>query len=186
MAISSTPGAGARVDLVLPLSVAVIDAFLVECRAGLFAVPSGCVERVEMIGDDRLSATGAGRFLRCAPARGAALPGDAVTDTVAPGDKSPGDSSPGQFVPLVDLDAFLGTQDAVTRQPGGRRQVLHYRVDGAAGALSVDRVVQRAKLLVKPLGLPLERLRRYSGSALLDDGRVALILEVSSLRGQAA
>ena len=174
MAISSTSGAGARVDLVLPLSVAVIDAFLVECRAGVFAVPSGCVERVEMIGAERLSATGAGHFLRCGPAPG--------TAAGAPGTAAGAD----QFVPLVDLDAFLGTEDAAPRPSGDRRQVLHYTVDGAAAALSVHRVVQRAKLLVKPLGMPLERLRRYSGSALLDDGRVALILEVSSLRGQAA
>ncbi len=166
MAISSTRGEGARIDMVLPLSVAVIDAFLVECGAGLFAVPSGCVQRVELAGAERMSSTESGRYLRCA----ASGPNPAQD----------------RFVPLVDLGDLLGGAQAAPLQPGAQRHVLHYTVDGSAAALAVDRVVQRRELLVKPLGMPLERLRRYSGSALLEDGRVALILEVSGLRGMAA
>jgi two-component system chemotaxis sensor kinase CheA len=50
----------------------------------------------------------------------------------------------------------------------------------------VDAILERRELVVKPLGRPLEHLREYSGAALLDDGRIALILDVPNLAEMAA
>jgi two-component system chemotaxis sensor kinase CheA len=82
------------------------------------------------------------------------------------------------LLPLVDLDEAFGAGGLATDAPV---QVLAYQANGARGALAVRRIRERREVVVKPLGPPLERLRKYSGAALLDDGSVALILDLANL-----
>src|SRR5262249_13866368 len=84
--ISSRRGQGTRLEMSLRLTVAVIDAFLVECRAGLFAVPAGSVAGCETVGADRIRSTLSGSYLAVA----------------AKGD------SPASHMPLVVLDEAFG------------------------------------------------------------------------------
>ena len=50
-----------------------------------------------------------------------------------------------------------------------------------AGA--VDRIVGRREIVVKPLRQPLEELRAYSGATLLENGRIALVLDLHNIAG---
>lgn len=167
MGIRSTRGRGTRIELSLPVSVAVIDAFLVDCNgAGIFAVPASGVEGVTLVDPWRVQRTISGGFL--APER---------TQQQADADS---------FLPLLDLRDLAGTMRTSDAYAGGKAdgelvQVLAYHVDGRRGALAVGRVLDRRELVVKPLGTPLDRLRRYSGAALLDDGQLALILDLANL-----
>jgi chemotaxis protein histidine kinase CheA len=169
MQIRSRRGEGTRIEMALPLTVAVMDAFLVGCRAGVFAVPASCVAGVQLAEPARIRSSLSGSFLAGQEAA----------------------SSP-TFIPLLTLDEVFGTLPAPS--PGGRSQseasappspttsmVLTYQVNGARGALAVDTILGRREVVVKPLGMPLEKMRRYSGAALLDDGRVALILDLANL-----
>ena len=45
----------------------------------------------------------------------------------------------------------------------------------------MERILGRREVVVKPLGPPLESLRRYSGAALLDDGGLVLVLDLANL-----
>ncbi|HEY3176145.1 MAG TPA: chemotaxis protein CheA [Candidatus Polarisedimenticolia bacterium] len=162
MSISSTRGTGTRISMSVPLTVAVIDAFLVECGAGLFAVPAGAVGSVELIDPVHLRSSLGGAFL---PAR-----------------RGPSDPDASELVPVVDLDEALGSAPRGASPPGASPvPVLAYQVNGTRGALAVGKIRGRGDLVVKPLGPPLERLRRYSGVALLDDGNLALILDLANL-----
>jgi chemotaxis protein histidine kinase CheA len=92
----------------------------------------------------------------------------------------------GGVVRLLLLDELLPF-----RAPGGSPRtaempVLSYQTGGASGALGVSRIVGRREVVVKPLGPPLERMRRYSGAALLDDGSLALVLDLANLSATAA
>jgi len=159
MKISSTPGRGTRIAMVLPLSVVVIDAFLVHAGRSVFAVPARAVARVDLVDPGRIRSTLSGRFI--APDEGA------------------GDGP----MRLVCLGESLGAPRASL--PDGPVPVLAYQVNGNRGMLLVDRVLERRELVVRPLGPPLERLRKYSGAALLDDGRVALVLDLGNIEAAA-
>lgn len=167
MSLQSQRGSWTRIDLKVPLTVAVIDAFLVEGRSGLFAVPAGLVSSVLSVPSDRISATLSGSFLN-----GHSFDADTR-------DEPDEAASQPSLIPLVSLDDAMGA--AATRRRTGDLTVLAYQVNGARAALAVERIRCRQNLVVKPLGPPLERLRRYSGAALLDDGSLALILDMASL-----
>ena len=165
--IHSRRGEGTRIEMDMPLTLAVIDAFLVEGKTGLFAVPAAQVCSVMLVEPDRIRSTLSGLLL--AP----------------PSDQEGTD--PASFTPLVMLDEALGRdvetppRDEPSRDGPARLAVLAYQIDGARGALGVSRIRERRELVVKPLGAPLEHLRKYSGAALLDDGSLALILDLVHL-----
>jgi len=160
MNIRSTPGRGTCITLVLPLSVAVIDAFLVRAGASVFAVPARAVARVDVVDASRVRSTLTGRYL----VPGAAS--DADADDTAP-------------APVISLSESLGSAGEPFAEP--QVSILAYQVNGTHGRLMVDRVLDRRELVVRPLGPPLERLRKYSGAALLDDGGVALVLDLGNI-----
>lgn len=169
MSLQTRRGCWTRIALRMPLTVAVIDAFLVEGKAGLFAVPAGAVASVESVQPGRISSTLSGAFL-------------AESDTGGDTDRAAHPS----LIPLLMLDEALGVAAAagmdgtapLSRPP---LTVLSYQVNGTRAALAVDRIRGRGDLVVRPLGQPLERLRKYSGAALLDDGSLALILDMANL-----
>ncbi|HKY33107.1 MAG TPA: ATP-binding protein, partial [Candidatus Polarisedimenticolia bacterium] len=156
VAIRSHRGSGTRIELTLPLTVAILDAFVVESAAGLFAVPAGAVTSVQVVPRARMHKTLSGRFMAV---------GAEGSDPV--------------YAPLLILDEALQRRRPASRP--GELPVLHYQVRGARGGLAVDRILGRQEVVVKPLGPPLERLRKYSGAALLDDGRLALVLDLANL-----
>jgi two-component system chemotaxis sensor kinase CheA len=57
--------------------------------------------------------------------------------------------------------------------------------DGLAG-LAVDALLGEAQIVVQPLASPLEDVRGVTGSTILGDGGVALILDVAALMREAA
>ncbi len=164
MTIHSTPGRGTRIAMVLPLSVAVIDAFLVRAGASVFAVPARSVARVDLVDAGRIRSTLSGCFL--APEAGA-----------------DGDDTGEAPARLISLSESLGAPAGSPSDP--QVCLLAYQVNGTRGTLVVDRVLDRRELVVRPLGPPLERLRKYSGAALLDDGGVALVLDLGNIEAAA-
>ena len=96
------------------------------------------------------------------------------------------EGGPMEVAPLLVLDELLSARAG---GPGPRlpeMPVLNYQTGGASGALGVTRILGRRDVVVKPLGPPLERMRRYTGAALLDDGRLALVLDLANLSATAA
>jgi two-component system chemotaxis sensor kinase CheA len=136
----------------LPLTVAVIEAFIVEAAGAVFAVPASVTERTLLASRDTVKGSRSGFFLD---------DGESLLPAFRP-DEALGIAPAGQDLP----ESF---------------PVLVFSAADVRGALAVDSIVDRRELVVKPLGSPLEHLREYSGAALLDDGRIALILDVPNL-----
>lgn len=84
----------------------------------------------------------------------------------------------GQMVPLVRLRRLLGFPD----DPAERTTecVLVAACDGGVG-LVVDDVRERADVMLRPLSGVLRGLRGYSGTAVLGDGRLLLVLDLREL-----
>ncbi len=163
MTIRSRSGRGTRIEMNLPPSLAVMDAFLVRSRDDVLAVPASSVAAVQQIRPEDIRPSHTGCY----------LPVDGIGEERT-------------FIPVVALNEILSRRD-------GRREttqaslaakkaplsILTYDMNGTRGALAVDEIIGRLELVVKPLGPPLEQMRAYSGAALLSDGRVALVLDLT-------
>lgn len=148
--IASTPGAGTRVRLALPLTLSITRVVVVEAAGELFGVPVGLVEGLRRIPRADIRAV-------------------KRAESVVLGD---------QMVPLVRLRRLLGFPD----DPAERTTecVLIAACDGRVG-LVVDDVRERADVMLRPLSGVLRGLRGYSGTAVLGDGRLLLVLDLREL-----
>lgn len=155
ISLESVPGRGARFTIRLPLTLAIIDAFLVSAGDNIYAVPHSTVEATARIARDDLIATYQGE------------------------DKE--FKVRGQAYKVVYLGGVLDPR----QEPdfGERRwlPVLLVRLGDQRVALQVDSLIESQRILVKPLGPQLVGVRWLSGGTILPDGRVALILDALAL-----
>jgi two-component system chemotaxis sensor kinase CheA len=150
--LRSRKGRGTTVRLTLPLTISVVEAFLVEAATRPYVVPVSSVKRTLELAPDEVQYREGRPHL--------------VIDEHA--------------VPLFDLGSLLRRGEE--RSPfAATRPLLLFRSGEREAAVSVDAIRSRRELVVKPLGPPLELLPEYSGATVLDDGRVALILDLANL-----
>lgn len=152
MQISNRLGGGTEFRLLLPLTLAIVKALLVESRGESFAVPISAVNEVLAVKDLRIEAI------------------DGAPVLVGEDD----------VVPLVRLDSILYGGDP-TVLPDAESNVVLIASAGERRALVVDRVIGRQEVVVKPLGSALADMPGYSGATILGDGRVMLILDPRTL-----
>lgn len=155
IALESVPGQGARFTVRLPLTLAIIEAFLVSAGDNIYAVPHSTVEAAGRISRDDLLAIYRG----------------AATEFTSRGNR----------YKVVYLGGVLDP----THEPdlGERRwlPLLLIRLGEQRVALHVDSLLESQRILVKPLGPQLAGVRWLSGGTILPDGRVALILDALAL-----
>jgi len=151
LSIRSRLGAGTTFEMDLPPAVTVTRAFL--CRAGgeVYAVPVSAVQTTLNV-------------------RREAILGSQGEQVVQRGD---------EVVTLLPLGALLAGVAAPA--PPAATPALLYRVGRRAYALAVDEILGETEIVVKPLKHPLELLPQYAGAAVLNDGRIALILDPANL-----
>ncbi len=83
----------------------------------------------------------------------------------------------GRPLPYLDLARRFGTP----RRANERHAVVVLEHGGVRAGLEVDSLVGEIQTVIKPLGGPLAEQNIASGSAVLPDGKVALVLDVGSL-----
>jgi len=149
--LSSRKGEGTLVRLSLPLSMAVARVMMIEVGDALFGVPMDGVAETVRVPRNRIR-----RIKRSE----AFVLRDAI-------------------VPLIRLHDLLGLRrltEAVEEEA-----VLVARISGRIVGLVVDRLREGVDVVLKPLEGMLTGMRGYSGSALLGDGRVLLVLNLKEL-----
>jgi len=88
----------------------------------------------------------------------------------------------GEPLPYVRLRDALGFSGA---GPKRRENIVVLHHEGRAG-LAVDELLGESQAIIKPLSLLFRDVRGVSGSTILGDGRVGLILDVGDLMREAA
>ena len=83
----------------------------------------------------------------------------------------------GKPLPFVDLAQQLGGQ----RKATARRAIVVLEHAGKRAGLDVDALLGEVQTVIKPLGPLFAASKNVAGSAVLHDGRVALVLDVGSL-----
>ncbi len=151
VSVDSTLGEGTVWRLTIPLTLAIIQALTVDCGDQRYVVSQAAV--VELVFID-------GHSTKIEYASGA-----------------PVYRLRGKLLPLVRLDRTLGLD--VGGDQGVYIMVL--QADGRRFGLVVDRVLNTEEVVVKALNSRFKDIGLYSGATILGDGKVGLILDVSSL-----
>ncbi|MRV75304.1 chemotaxis protein CheA [Duganella sp. FT92W] len=147
VSVDSAPGLGTTVTVRLPLTLAIIDGFLVGLGTSTFVVPldmiDECIEFASEAGHDYTN-------LR------------------------------GQVLPFIRLRDLFG----VDTPPPRRESIVVVKHAGHRVGLVVDSLQGEFQTVIKPLGRMFSQLRCISGSTILGNGEVALILDVPAIVGQ--
>jgi two-component system chemotaxis sensor kinase CheA len=153
--ITSEKGIGTTVRLSLPLSMAVTRVMVVEAGGGmLFGIPMDHIAETVRVHHDAVR-----RFKQSE----AFVLRDAI-------------------VPLIRLDRLLGVGSSVWFGDGSEEDaVLVVRYGGSMVGLVVDHFREGMDIILKPFDGILSGIQGYSGSALLGDGRVLLVLNLKEL-----
>jgi len=152
--LATQAGAGTRVRLRIPLTLAILPALLVEDAGERYALPQmNLVELVRVAARDLVSRI---EWLHDAPVY----------------------RLRGRLLPIVFLSQVMRGADP---RAGAGRGLVVLRAEGRTFGLVVDAVHDTEEIVVKPLSERLRGLEMFAGATLLGDGRVALILDVPAL-----
>ena len=157
--LQSTRGRGTTVWLEIPLTLATIPALTVISGNSVFAIPQAAL--VEMIAVD---AEDAHKFIEY-------IDGVSVF------------RFRGTVLPLMSLCQELKLPNT-TSDPNISKIVV-VRTEGRQIALLVDVIRNTEEIVIKPLDKRFKSIALFSGAAVLGDGRVALILDITALARRA-
>jgi len=153
LALESVVGQGTRLRISLPLSMAVTQVMIVEADGQTFGVPMDHVVETVRVprADIRAIKQSQTMVLR------------------------------GSIVPLKALNTLLTLAPAARANADDEMAVLVVKIGGDALGLIVDEFHETAEIIQKPLTGVLTGLSAYSGSALMGDGSVLMVLNVKEL-----
>ncbi len=152
-----TRGAGTSFVLDVPLSVATMRALLVAVSGHVIGIPTALVERVDRAAADEVRVVGGERVL---------MGGDAP-------------------IRLASLARLLGSRSDDATEDSDVLQVVVVIAAGARLALVVDELIEERELVVRPIEYASSVSTRYVGAALLANGKVAPVLNVPGVIGEA-
>jgi two-component system, chemotaxis family, sensor kinase CheA len=151
--VDTVEGKGSVFRITLPLTLAIIDGMVVRCGEDRFVIPLSQVhESTKPRTQDIQFATGVGEVLLLR----------------------------GENLPVVRLASSLGRKAKVVADDCEQIAIIVRTAEQPFAAL-VDDIVGQHQVVIKKLGSELQNVRGYSGSAILGDGKPALILEMSEL-----
>jgi two-component system chemotaxis sensor kinase CheA len=143
--VQTARGVGTTIRIRLPLTLAIIDGFLVGVGPSSFIVPLDRVtECVEL------------------------PPGPLGRDCM---------NLRGDVLPFIRLRQIFG----IPGEPARRQNVVIVEQSGQRTGLVVDSLLGELQTVIKPLGVLFSRVKCISGSTILGNGEIALILDVGPL-----
>lgn len=163
----STEGIGSRFVIKIPLTLAIVSALIVECEGERFALPQNSV--VELVRINRAATKGLENIN--------GRPVYRLRD---------------RLLPLVSLSEILGLPDSPDspdsdetgpqeRDPSDSTYVVVSQVGAFVFGIIVDRVFDTEEIVVKPVSRCMRHISCFSGTTILGDGRVIMILDPNGL-----
>ncbi|WP_456033890.1 chemotaxis protein CheW [Roseburia inulinivorans] len=144
-------GEGTTFIVRLPLTLAIIQALMVEIRDEKYAIALGSIANIESIPVNEIKYVQAQEVIHL---RGA-------------------------VIPLIRLDQVLDMEEK-QEEPENLTVVIVKKGDSLAG-LVVDNLIGQQEIVIKSLGKYITNNKIISGATILGDGEVALILDVNTL-----
>ncbi len=149
--VKSVLGEGTKFIVRLPLTLAIIQALMVEIRDEKYAIALGSIQNIEDIPIKDIKYVQAEEVIHLR----------------------------GMVIPLVRLDQILDIEPK-EEEPESLTVVIVKKGDKYAG-LVVDNLMGQQEIVIKSLGKYISNNKLISGATILGDGEVALILDVNTL-----
>ncbi|GHU41025.1 hypothetical protein FACS1894111_02630 [Clostridia bacterium] len=149
--VKSNLGEGTKFTVRLPLTLAIIQALMVEVEDEKYAVALGSIQTIEDIAVSDIKYVQAEEVIHIR----------------------------GLVIPLIRLKSLLDIKHE-EEQPEEVTVVIVKKGDKLAG-LVVDNLIGQQEIVIKSLGKYINSTRYISGATILGDGEVALILDVNTL-----
>jgi len=150
--LASISGAGTRVTIRLPLTLAILDGMLVAVGEEVFILPlNAVIESLQPRPEMARTVQGRGRTIHLR----------------------------GEYLPIVAVHEVFNLKPKVTRPEEGILVVVESA--GSRVALLVDALVGQQQVVIKSLEQNYRRVNGISGATILGDGHVALIADVAAL-----
>ncbi len=150
--VKSVLGEGSKFIVRLPLTLAIIQALMVEVRGEKYAISLGSIETIEEIAPDEIKFVQAKEVIHIR----------------------------GMVIPLVRLDQLLDCEPD-EKERDSLTVIIVRKGDKFAG-LIVDELDGQQEIVIKSLGKYINNSTKIiSGATVLGDGEVALILDVNTL-----
>ncbi len=147
----SVLGEGSSFIIRLPLTLAIIQALMVELGTEKYAIPLGNIQTIE----------------------------DVPLDDVKHVQTKEVISLRGSVIPLIRLDQLLDVEEK-NEEPESLTVVIVKKGDKQAG-LVVDNLIGQQEIVIKSIGNYINCSKMIGGATILGDGEIALILEVNTL-----
>ncbi|MEM6393701.1 MAG: chemotaxis protein CheA [Planctomycetota bacterium] len=155
--IQSTLGKGTTMEIMIPLTVAIMPAMVVGVGGPLYCIPLQSIVEIVSPEDEQLYTVRGQQVMR-------------IRDDV---------------LPLIDLHDHLplppGEEHIETDEQHANRFAVVVAVGGQRVGLRVDKLVGQQEIVIKPLDDTYTQGGPFSGATIQEDGRVCLILDVVSL-----
>ena len=149
--IQSELNAGTKIMIKLPLTLAIIQALLVEAKGEIFSIPLDSVREVVRINRNDISSINGKEVIR-------------LRDTV---------------IPLTHLSRVLGSAKAVEIAEWMYIVVVGLAENNLG--IVVDSLLGQKEVVIKTIGEYLGNVRGIAGSTILGDGRVIMIIDIGEL-----
>ncbi|MCM1282126.1 MAG: chemotaxis protein CheA [Roseburia sp.] len=149
--VKTSLGEGTTFTVRLPLTLAIIQALMVEVRDEKYAIALGSIANIENIPVTDIKYVQAKEVIHLR----------------------------GSVIPLVRLDKVLDIEDR-EEEPENLTVVIVKRGDSQVG-LVVDNLMGQQEIVIKSLGKYINGNKLISGATILGDGEVALILDANTL-----
>ena len=149
--VSTKLGEGTKFTVRLPLTLAIIQALMVEVRDEKYAIPLNSIVTIEDVAVDEIKYVQQKEVINLR----------------------------GSVIPIVRLDEMLDCPPS-DEKPESLVVVIVKKGDKQTG-LVIDNLLGQQEIVIKPLGKYINIHKMISGATILGDGEVALIIDSNSL-----
>ncbi|MBN2238692.1 MAG: chemotaxis protein CheA [Dehalococcoidales bacterium] len=152
VSIETKPGKGSKFIIRLPLTVAIVQGFLISVSGSIYILPMSSIAETVSIDNSTIQTIQGREIIRWRDS----------------------------LIPVVRLNEVFDEATSETVETD-RSLVVILSADNFLIGLVIDELLETQEIVVKSLGNYLGDVEGIAGATILGDGRVALILDVSSL-----
>ncbi len=157
LSVKSEVGKGTTISMALPITMAIVQALLIQCNEEKFAIPLSSVKEILDLKDYPVS-----RVMN--------------SNVIVVRNKS---------IPLVCLeDLFQNNLESSLDDISGEGEIVILEHSGRETALIVNNLLGQQEIVIKSFGESLQGVIGFAGATILGDGSVILILDIHSLLSQ--
>jgi two-component system, chemotaxis family, sensor kinase CheA len=178
--VESAPGEGTRINLRLPLTLAIIPSLIVGIGGRRYAVPQVNLEELVRVRgqdvDKRVEEVRGKPVLRL---RGKLLPLVSLSQVLRVDERVlQAESQFTQAGPAAPKAEASGPEQTSRARA---MNILVLKVGSNRYGLIVEKLLNNEEIVVKPLSGYLKECKHYAGSTIMGDGRVAMILDAAGI-----